>query len=237
MIAGCTPQSHRSMPAEHVTEHQKVIEFSGRKWLVANSNVPVAPGPNFWAGENVSVDDSGRLHLKVVKNENTGIWTCAAVSTMESLGLGQYEFLVEGNLDKLDKNIVAGLFCYSGNDTHDEIDIEFSSWGINRKAGLLYSVWPAKGKNAKQWSYGQPLTLEGNYTTHRFSRNANTITFQSLHGFRADDAFQFSSAVCRKNVSKLPMPVYINLWLYKGKPPPGNNTVELIIHAFRFTPG
>jgi hypothetical protein len=37
-------------------------------------------------------------------------------------------------------------------------------------------------------------------------------------------------------VSQQPMPVHINLWLFKGLAPKNGREVEVIIHEFKFTP-
>ncbi len=37
-------------------------------------------------------------------------------------------------------------------------------------------------------------------------------------------------------MSTLDMPVHMNLWLYQGAAPANAVAVEIIIHAFKFTP-
>lgn len=227
------------MPASsEVKANSKVIEFSGIKWIVTNSNKPAAPGPNFWSDENVWVDGDGKLHLKLTKNQLTGIWSCAEIVSQQSFGLGKYEFFVEGSLDKFDKNIVFGLFQYSGVDMHDEIDIEWSRWSNAYQPNLQYSVWPKTGVKGTKWTSSTEVDLEGTYTTQRINRSALTVQFQSLHGFRTDDQYAFHVARCsrKKIISTQPMPLFLNLWLYNGKSPSNNKEVEVIIHKFSFTP-
>jgi len=216
----------------------KLIEFGGLKWLVTNSNQPAAPGPNFWSSDNVWVDNDGKLHLKLSKNTITGLWSAAEVISQQSFGLGTYEFFVEAQVDKMDKNVVFGLFQYSGVDMHDEIDIEWSRWGDENHSNLQYSVWPRAGVKSAGWSSSKTIDLEGTYTTQRIIRSASSVQFQGLHGFRTDDQYTFHQAMCSRKriISIQPMPFFINLWLFKGKPPSDGKEVEIIIHKFSFTP-
>jgi hypothetical protein len=138
----------------------------------------------------------------------------------------------------MDKNIVFGLFQYSGVDLHDEIDIEWSRWGNEYEPNLQYSVWPKAGVKAVKWTSSKDVNLEGTYTTQRIIRSAVSVQFQSLHGFRKDDQYAFHVARCsrKKIISTQLMPLFLNLWLYKGKPPSNNKEVEIIIHKFSFIP-
>ncbi len=39
-----------------------------------------------------------------------------------------------------------------------------------------------------------------------------------------------------RRISQQPMPIHINLWLFKGTAPKNGQEVEVIIHRFKFTP-
>lgn len=211
----------------------KTIEFSGYTWIVSNAKTPVAPGPNFWSQDNVWVDAEGKLHMKITKDKN-GLWSCAELRTTEKLGLGKYEFWVEGELDKLDKNIVFGMFNYSGRDHKDEIDIEISRWGTLQQNNLHYTVYPKTGR--RNWKASSLLNLSGSYSTHRFTRTKTEVQFQSLHGFqKEDEQVIFSPSTNTENISTEPMPVFINFWLFKGQIPSKGKEAEIIIHSFKFT--
>jgi hypothetical protein len=58
------------------------------------------------------------------------------INLTDSLGYGIYTFVIQGDLSKLDKNAVLGIFTWddSGNDTlgnayNREIDMEMTRWG------------------------------------------------------------------------------------------------------------
>lgn len=71
----------------------RVITFAGREWLVKDWGATTfGPGPNYFSDSirNVWVDQSGRLHLKLTKQNGT--WYAAEVIAKESLGHGKYSF-------------------------------------------------------------------------------------------------------------------------------------------------
>jgi hypothetical protein len=234
LISACGNRFSKTEPKLTTLTNGKTIEFSGYNWIVSDSKTPVAPGPNFWSNDNVWVDAEGNLHLKITKDKN-GLWSCAELRTTEKLGLGEYEFWVEGELDQLDQNIVFGMFNYSGRDHKDEIDIEISRWGNDQQNNLHYTVYPKRGRN--NWKASSLLKLQGSYSTHRFIRSRSNVLFQSLHGFQTEDKQEiFSAGTDTDNISTDPMPVFVNLWLFGGKAPTNGSEAEIIIHRFRFTP-
>jgi len=97
----------------------RAVDFSGYTWTVKSGYG--GPGGNNWGNgeESVFVDSAGKLHLKV-KNIG-GKWYSSEVFLNKSLGYGKYEFVTEGPVDKVDKNLVVGLFVYA--DDEHEIDI------------------------------------------------------------------------------------------------------------------
>jgi hypothetical protein len=221
--------SESSQQASAVT----TIQFSGYTWYVKNSGNSVqGPGPNYWSANNVWVDANGYLHLKVTKVK--GKWQCAEIWSQQSFGYGTYQWQVEGRIDQLNKNVVLGLFNYSGNDGFDEMDIEFARWGNINYPNLNYTVWPAQ-QDFNNFSYAQSFSLNGTYTTHRFIRSSNSVVFKSMHGFTNTDSNLFASATCTNppnSVSTLAMAVHLNLWLFQGKPPSDGKQIEIIIHSF-----
>ena len=66
----------------------RTIEFSGHTWKVKASETQAGPGPNYFSdrGEDVWVDESGRLHLRIVYRDSR--WYCTEVFTSEPLGYG-----------------------------------------------------------------------------------------------------------------------------------------------------
>lgn len=218
----------------------QTIKFSGYEWKV-KSGEKLGPGPNRWSAANVRVDAEGLLHLKIAQRE--GVWECAELNTVRRLGLGAYQFQIVGKIDRLDKNVVLGLFNYPtpdvGEDGTNEIDIEFARWGDATFPIGNYTVWPAT-KTVKETTHPFRFSLTKDVTTQRFTWSSNSILFQSLLGRRDDskDVYQtwlFQPATAAA-IPQQPMPVFINLWLFRGQAPSDGAEVEIVIKSFKFTP-
>jgi hypothetical protein len=227
------------------------ITFSGYQWDVRADTG--GPGPNIWDAANVQVDDEGRLHLTITKNTGTAgktEWHCAEINTQQRLGVGRYQFQVIGRIDKLDRNVVLGLFNHPTRgdvgrpDGTNEIDIEFAQWGkaaakTNADYVVLPESLPDTHKDTDRILF--KFALNGDNTTHRFLWQNDRVTFQSLHGHRDNDAHEFERWLYMPSppgglIPQLPTPVHINLWLVGGKPPSDRAEVEIIISQFTFVP-
>lgn len=217
------------------------ILFSGYEWEVRDSGLS-GPGPNRWDRNNVWLDENGDLHLKITHTANG--WHCAEVMMTERLGFGTYQFEIIGPIDRLDPNIVLGLFNYPtadvGPDATNEIDIEFAKWGDPEAPIGNFTVWPVL-PGLTQVSESFPVQLNGTYTTHRFTWQSTQIHFESLHGHRADSnnliaEWLYQPQNASNSISQQPMPVHINLWLFQGQPPTAGKEVEIMIRSFTFTP-
>jgi len=161
-----------------------------------------------------------------------------------SARFGRYQFWVVGRLDRLDPNVVFGLFNYPtpdvGPDGTNEIDIEFAQWGKPKALAGNYTVWPTR-EGLRRASKRFPVELNGQYTTHRFIWNSTGVAFQSSHGHRDEDSSQLGNWMYQpqdplSHISQKAMPVDINLWLFQGQPPRNGQQVELVVRSFKFTP-
>lgn len=221
--------------------HAETLQFSGYTWEVRPSGRG-GPGPNDWDPNNVWVDNNGSLHLKLT--QRNGKWSCPEVYTQKRLGFGHYQFWITGRVDKLDPNIVFGIFNYPtsdvGPDRTHEIDIEFANWGNPRVPIGNYTVWPvAAGMHNKTKAF--PFTLNSDESTHSFTWSPTSVLFQSYCGHTDADDAPFSSWAYEPqdpeiSIAQKPMPLHINLWCFKGQMPIDGQEVELIIRAFKFTP-
>ena len=211
------------------------IRFGGYAWSVRSGRG--GPGPNQWEKTNVWLDASTNLHLKI--SQHDGKWSCAEITMQKRLGFGRYEFQTVGRLDRLDDNVVLGLFNYPSSDvgpdaTH-EIDIEFARWGQSKNPMGNFTVWPVE-KGLKHVTKPFPFKLTEDQTTHQFTWSRGQILFQSSNGHTELAKWIYSPPEPTRQISQQSMPVHINLWLFRGMPPKNKQEVEVILRAFKFTP-
>jgi hypothetical protein len=229
-----------------VTPVNGTIQFSGYTWNV-RSGVSSAPGPNNWSPDNVWVDGSGKLHLRITWNATAAKWECAEVSSSEFLGFGTYEWTVEGKLDQLHPDVVFGMFNYlsasrGGTKKAGEIDIEFSKWGIPTlsKPGS-FTVWPPDNMKIKNLSTSFAITSAQTttFTKHSFTWNSKSVSFLSTDGLGSPIASAtFAPSKFNTTIPQKPAPAIMNLWVFRGisNTLPTDHPVEIVISSFVFKP-
>ena len=137
------------------------IKFSGYDWNVKHSlnNNIMGPGNNLWEKSLVSVDNQGKLHLKV--KEINQQWYSSEVYLSNSLGYGKYQWTIDSPVDKIDDNLVLGLFLYQ--DGQHELDIEFTTWQYSGGWNYHYAV--------------QPYYIKGNSKSVHLDLNSGSSTY------------------------------------------------------------
>jgi hypothetical protein len=209
---------------------QQTINFAGYTWNVRSGSG--GPGPNYWSNstENVWLDERGYLHMKIRRVNQT--WYCSEVYTTHLTQYGEHRFVVESNLDSLDKSVVVGLFNYM-NDTH-EIDIEFAKWGVenNQKFGS-YTVQPyTVSGNSESFAFALDTAL----STHSFNWQPGYIAFTSFQRTNMSPSGMIKSWIYTgsdnpRDTDRLR--THINFWLFEGKAPADTNFLELIIRDIK----
>jgi hypothetical protein len=214
----------------------RTVSFSGATWTVKASTRKAGPGPNYFSDSdrNVSVDAQGRLHLRITHNKDR--WECAEVIHTASLGYGSYRFYLDSLVDKLDPNVVLGLFTWNDDPAyaHREIDIELSRWSKPDNRNAQYVVQPFNSAEHRM-RFGQPPGLD--QTTHQFRWQADSVFFQSLK----TTPFDPKKAIQEwKATQGIPVAggenARINLWLFRGRGPTDDREVEVIVKRFGFVP-
>lgn len=218
--------NHRVSP-RLLSNKTGLIEFSGYTWIVSNTDIPESPGPNYFSSspDNVWVDVWGHLHLKATYTD--GKWHCAELTLPHDLGNGKYTFKVEGDMNTLDANVVAGLFIYQ-NDSQ-EYDIEFAHWGDMEAYPLEYTI---QRTPLPALTIAYPMLHQPNESTHSIERYHSSVTFTSDQ--EQYPTFWEQTVPHRNTITD--GKVTINLWLYTGKPINTTSTKELVINQFSFTP-
>lgn len=118
-------------------------DFGGYTWRVRWKPSDRGGTSNPYNPDNVFVDGTGALHLRIIKREQQ--WTCSEVSLTRSLGYGTYSFTVE-DISKLDPSAVFTMFTWdysTDQENHREFDIAISQWGDPQNKNAEFAVQPA----------------------------------------------------------------------------------------------
>jgi hypothetical protein len=222
----------------------RTIEFGGRSWRVKGPGY-YGPGPNLFSDgvESVWVDGDEQLHLTV--RYIGGNWYSTEIAVEQALGYGDYIFTTQGSLDRLDPNVVFGLFiwqygpCYDPAylwwNPYDEIDIEFSRWGSPTSEIGQFVAQP----------YDYPGNLDrfdatfgvDEITSHAFRWLPDRVEFRSWRGGPADETPTNLIHAWTYTGPHIPRPeqprVHLNLWRLDAPPATAQ---EVVLTDFTFMP-
>ena len=226
----------QSMPAQ-------TIQWSGREWKVTRGGMAgVAKGDP----ANVTIDGKGCLHLRIAQRD--GQWTASELFTLEEMGFGTYQWIVEGDVYHMDPTTVLGLFPYGpahkkGAGAENEIDIEFSQWNQTcQGCNADFTVYPATGhrrpKGKSAWEDNFYVAGE-NLTTARMEWSRDRIVFTLMNGAKAigetADVIKTetypAAATAAADIPQVTMPVGINLWCFQKTPA---KEQEVVLRSFDY---
>src|SRR5579872_924686 len=220
----------------------QTVNWSGRSWKVTNGHMA---GVALGDPANVSIDDHGYLHLRIV--QQNGKWTAGELFTTENLGFGTYQWIVDGNVYAMDPVTVLGLFTYGpthhvGADAENEIDIEFSQWNKTcHGCDADFTVYPSTGNRkpngVSSWEDNFQVS-GGNLTTARMEWTSDRVVFTLMNGIHpiGSVADVIKTETYSSNTTNIPQTaarVGINLWCFKGTPARNQSA---IIRDFQFVP-
>lgn len=213
------------------------IRWQGFTWHV-KSGPNMGPGPCDWSDQNVWVDKSGFLHLKI--DNRLGKWTSSEIWTDQALPFGTYQCQVDGRIDQLDPNVVFSMFSYAGPDEVKEIDIEMAKWGNPKEMNAWWTVYPNDTKGKKTHT-GFNLKLDGSFTTHRYTWSSTGVHYWMLGGHQPISSsknvikeWDDQPAESGHSITQTPMPLHFNLWSFEGKPPMDGKVVEIVVRSFQW---
>lgn len=219
---------------------KRTLEFGGLQWRVKVSGERVGPGPNRFSDDldTVRLDDDG-LHLCL--HHAKGAWMCAEIIARGHFGHGSYLFQFVGPLDRLDPNVVLGMFTWDpgrGAPRNRELDMEVARWGDPSAPNLNFVVQPGgAGRHHKA-----ALRLAGTHSTYRMRWEPGRVAFDALHGHHGHDAASPGHTITSWEYrgSRVPTPgeerVRVNLWLRQGRSPLGGEGCEVVLRRFGFRP-
>jgi len=215
------------------------VNWAGHTWNVTTGGMA---GNNTGSAANVTVDGNGYLHLKI--SQTNGTWLCAELFTSDTIGFGTYQWQIDAPVDKLDKNVVLGLYPYgpiagTGADGTNEIDIEYARWGNAAWANGNFTVYPNSGNTVGETTFD--FSLSGTYTTSTFVWSGSAIRFRAQEGFKSVGdssgtlkSWTYAPANPTTNIPQRAVPLGMNLWLCDGcgGAPSDGKPVEVIIRSF-----
>jgi hypothetical protein len=217
------------------------IDWKGHTWQVTSGAMAGVCQGN---PANVTVDANGYLHFRI--SNAGGTWTASEMFTTDKLGFGTYQWQVDGPIDAYDKNVVLGLFPYGpaagiGSDSTNEIDIEYSRWGVANGPNGDWTDYPASGTTIGEMSY--TFSLAGStLSTSRFAWTTTSITSALLGGLQpvgGNDSlirsWTYMPSNPTVNIPQQPLPLGMNLWCF-DTPPSNGQPVEIVIRDFTFVP-
>lgn len=122
------------------------VRFSGWDWYVKTGPAPLGPGPNLFSdrAEDIFIDGQGYLHMRIA--ENDGSWYSTEVVSYDTVGYGEYTWVISGDYENIPNNTVLGLFTWNTEgffeEANSEVDIEFAKWNDPNAKTLHTSVQP-----------------------------------------------------------------------------------------------
>lgn len=211
------------------------ISWSGYTWTVKDGGQQLwTPGPCYWSGSNVWVDQNGWLHLKIT-NVN-GQWFCAEAVSTQTFSYGTYTFSTVSRIDNFDPNVVLGMFVYK--DGSHESDLEYTKWSVPSSNGW-FTVQPPPVYDGITY-HGFNFQMCGDYATSYIKWTPNSVYFEADGGHYAPGTAPsgniISSFTSYKQVDPTGAHADINLWLFRGAAPSNGQSAEVVISSFQFTP-
>jgi hypothetical protein len=212
--------------------YPRSITFGGQTWEVkCGDGQKLGPGPNYFsdAPEHVWLDEKGYLHITIAKTHEG--WQCTEVVAKQSLGYGEYRWVVSGDLATLDPRVVLGLFLYEND--RQEIDFELSRWGSRTNKNAQFVVQPPSENSSHRFDTEQATTL-----TCSLVWKEKEVCGRCWVG---EDTTREPLADWRYVGRRVPRPgrerARANLWLFQGREPTASTKQEVVIRSFVFKPG
>ena len=122
-------------------------------------------------------------------HQEAGKWTASELFTVDTLGFGTYQWVVQGDVWTMDPVTVLGLFPYGpangiGKDGSNEIDIEFSQWDKTCNCNADFTIYPSVRRAKGQSSFERNFTVSNgtDLTTARMEWNSNRIVLTLMSG-------------------------------------------------------
>ena len=193
------------------------LSWKGYTWNVRSW--AGAPGPCTWDPSGAYVDSSGNLHL-TIQNIN-GVWQASEVDSSKLFKYGTYTWTLSSSVQNLDKNVCLGLFTYK--DDGNELDIEFSKWGVSN-GNLL-------------WFSNQPTTVAGFKVSSKpvkcqIDWQPSKVTYSVWDS----SGNLIGTGTSTSDIPSVDSYLIMNLWMMDNKAPSNGQPVDVVLSGFSYVP-
>lgn len=236
------PNRGKSVATVGVAHGQKdsssfFVHFSGFTWRVRKASSDRGGTRNTYNPENVYTDQSGALHLRVMKRDQE--WSCSEVNLTRSLGYGTYSFTVE-DTSKLEPPVVFGMFTWDYSvstykQNYSEVDINITRWADPKAQNAEFVVQPPVVPANVSRFVAPPGKLK-----HTIVWEPGRVTMFTTRAPGGPGAPVISQHVF---TSEVPVPglesIRMTLYVYRdpnGKFPGLQHAAEVVVDKFEYLP-
>jgi hypothetical protein len=219
------------MPPPEDPSGGTTLRFSGLQWKVRTIPGDQGSKTNDYSRDNVFVDDSGALHLRLSRNSHG--WVCSEVRSTRSFGYGTYTLNIS-DVAQLEPAVMFSAFTYFEQPVdgdHRELAIRLTRRGVASNTNAEFSIQPSfVPANFYHFDVPPgPLQLEMNWRPDE----AEFLVSRSQMPMRQPFvSWPFKTG--------MPIPddthVYINLCNYGYAPSPPTQDAEVVVKSFEFYP-
>jgi len=211
-------------------------------WVVKHSSKKLGPGPNYFSSANVHFQEDGSIQLNITEENDK--WYCAEMFFKKPLGYGTYTFTIDSPLNRLDEQVVLGMFLYhlDAAKNLEEIDIELLRHvDKNKQAAFTIHNKDSKQDHNFQHTF-EVLTPNSTIFSIDWRETqviflAKTITGQVISKKTYPDPQHIPPPV--HSSQNIPPPdsmiVHLNLYLFQGKAPISGTTTNVKVKNISFS--
>jgi len=210
---------------------EKSLRFSGLEWKVRTIPGDYGAKTNEYSSDNVSVDASGALHMRLSWNAHG--WVCSEIHSVRSFGYGSYDLDIS-DVSHLESAVMFSTFTFferPGDGDHRELAIHITRRGVASNTNAEFTIQPAfVPTNFYHFDVPPgPLRLSMDWQPDNaglsVSRGQQTAEQQAA-------TWLFRTGVPRSDDTHL----YINLCNYGYAPAPPTHNAEVVVKTFEFYP-
>ena len=223
--------SGMEMPPPDDPSGGPTLRFSSLEWKVRTVPGDYGAKTNDYSADNVSVDRSGALHLRLTRSSRG--WTCSEIHTVRSLGYGDYtlDILDAAHLEPAVMFSTFTFFDRPTNGDHRELAIHLTRRGLALNSNAEFRIQPSfVPTNFYHFEFPSgPMRLGWNWRRDE----AAFFVLRQRHAARQPVAsWLFKTGVPRSEDTHL----YINLCNYGYAPTPPTHSAEVVVKRFEFYP-